>query len=391
MSTTFTRTFHALTADGARRPAAGIALAGALVGAWTVWASVATVNLYETSDRARVEADQAPTEVQSDLVGRVVSSRLAIGGEVRSGDVLVALDAEAQRLELARARSTAAGLGPRKSAVLAQMAAERRARDREREASAAQEAEGRTGIHRAEAAAEFASNEAARTNALRAQRLASVSDSERAATSAQQARGDVDAQRLAIVRLEREQKTRETDRSAAIASLESTVRDLEAQEAVATADIARLQHEVDRREIRAPIDGRIADAEPLAPGAVVTEGERLCVIVPAGKLRIVARFTPAVAGRIRAGQVARVHLQGFPWTQFGSVNARVARVASEPRDSTLRVELAVVGPIPAGVPLQHGLPGSVDVLVGRLTPARLVLRELGGLITTPVSTAGYAP
>ena len=385
MSTTFARTFRALAEDNSRRSSAGVVTAIVFVGAWVIWATLARVRLYETSEFGRVEAVQSAAGIQAELTGRVALTRLAIGREVRAGDVLVELDAEPQRLELSQVQATIDGLGLRRTALLSQIAVEQQARDREREASATQEAEARAGALRDEANAQFATSELRRMDALRAQGFASVSDSERSARDAQQAQADVAAQRIAVERLRREQITREADRGARLGQLGSTMRDLDAQEGVAKADLARLRYEIERRTLRAPLDGRIADAETLTPGAVVTQGERLGTLVPAGNLRIIARYAPVAAGRIQVGQSARLRLDGFPWTQYGSIRARVTAVATELRDSTLRVELAVAGPVPPAVPLQHGLPGGVDVDVDFVTPLQLVMRELGGLGTRPVS------
>jgi multidrug resistance efflux pump len=390
MSTAFSRTFHALAADTPTRSAIRILVATAFVAAWLLWMRGATIGLYATSESARVEAGQSPAAVQSEFAGRVLGSRLAIGRVVRTGDTLVELDAESQRLALAQATATLTGLVPRRAALRDQIVAERNGRDRERDATVTQQAEARTTVQRADAAAQYASSEADRLNALRARRLATVSDSQRLATAARQARGDLESAQLDVVRLGREQATREADRAAKIAELEAQLHDLDAQAAVATVDVARLRHEVDRRTILAPVNGRVADAEVLATGSVVSSGERLGTIVPSGQLRVIAQFSPVVAGRIRTGQAARVRLDGFSWTQYGSITARVAEVASEPRDSTLRVELDVLGAGPRGVPLQHGLPGTVEVSTERLSPAQLVLRELGGLLTHSSNAAASA-
>ena len=110
---------------------------------------------------------------------------------------------------------------------------------------------------------------------------------------------------------------------------------------------------------------------------MLAAGTRLCTIVPSGDLRIVALYPPAVAlGRIRPGQQARVRLEGFPWTQYGSPTARVSSVAGEARDGTIRVELTLESRT-AGIPLQHGLPAEVDVEVERISPVALVLRTIG--------------
>ena len=66
---------------------------------------------------------------------------------------------------------------------------------------------------------------------------------------------------------------------------------------------------------------------------------------------------PAVALGRRAGQPARLRLDSFPWTQYGSLATTVSRVASEVRDGRVRVELTVASEPPARLPLQHGLRG----------------------------------
>jgi hypothetical protein len=100
--------------------------------------------------------------------------------------------------------------------------------------------------------------------------------------------------------------------------------------------------------------------------------------VPTGDLRIVASFEPADAlGRIQPGQPARLRLDGFPWTEYGSIGATVTHVGSEVRDGRIRVELAVNPHAANRVPMQHGLPGTVQVVVERISPASLVLRVVG--------------
>jgi hypothetical protein len=54
----------------------------------------------------------------------------------------------------------------------------------------------------------------------------------------------------------------------------------------------------------------------------------------------------------------------------------VSSSASELRDGRVRVELALTGR-PAGMRLQHGLPGRVEIEVERLSPAALVMRAAG--------------
>ncbi len=93
---------------------------------------------------------------------------------------------------------------------------------------------------------------------------------------------------------------------------------------------------------------------------------------------MVAEFEPMRAvGRIRPVQTARLRLEAFLWTEYGTVSLRVRRVASETRNGTLRVELELHGVPSRNILLQHGLPGRVEVEVERVSPWTLLLRAAG--------------
>jgi len=144
------------------------------------------------------------------------------------------------------------------------------------------------------------------------------------------------------------------------------------------------QANVERRSIRAPISGKLAEVAEIRPGGVVDETDRLCAILPEGRLRAVAEFAPSDAlGRIRPGQSAQLRLDGFPWTQYGSIPTTVSNVAGEIRDGKVRVELNLTGTASLPINLQHGLPGAVEVEVERLTPAKIVLRAAGQMLAAP--------
>ena len=91
-----------------------------------------------------------------------------------------------------------------------------------------------------------------------------------------------------------------------------------------------------------------------------------------------ARCAPSPSSRRRrsagcAGQRARLRLDGFPWTQYGHVDATVTRVASETREQRVRVELTVRRrrPTPRSRS-QHGMPGVVEIEVERVAPLALL-------------------
>ena len=79
-----------------------------------------------------------------------------------------------------------------------------------------------------------------------------------------------------------------------------------------------------------------------------------------------------------------MRLDGFHWTQYGAIAATVASVASEVRDGRVRVELMIHPDSASPIPLQHGLPGTVEVEVDHVSPATLLLRLTGKLLARPI-------
>jgi membrane fusion protein (multidrug efflux system) len=83
---------------------------------------------------------------------------------------------------------------------------------------------------------------------------------------------------------------------------------------------------------------------------------------------------------------------GFPWTKYGMLQAEVDRVGNEPKDGLIRVELVLHSPQRTNIPLQHGLPGSAEVEVDRVSPFALVLDAAGRfLMSMPGSAVSATP
>jgi len=261
----------------------------------------------------------------------------------------------------------------------------------EKEQQAAQPAleEARARYREAEAVEQFAEEEVERLTRLYAEGHPDEVILRRARVNVQQRQAAVDALRLAVSRLEQEQRAQESNRQTRLAHLEREVVQFEGEIATTAAAIERLEYEVENRRIRAPVAGQIGEFANPHTGSIVTVGDRLGAIVPPGELKAIAYFLPPAAlGRIQVGQSARLRFDGFPWTQYGSVSATVASIAREPRHGRVRVELTV-HPHPASpIPLQHGLPGMVEVQVARVSPATLVLRAAGRLLSGPRTAPG---
>lgn len=384
MPSPFPRAVTSLAADRFGPPLLGLVIAIALGAAWCAWFLVAEVALYEVSARARLETAQAAAPVQAPVDGRIVATALELGRAVQPGDELAQIESDAQRFEQQERDSKLAAGGAALASLNRQLALVARTGVDEQQASRAAIDVARSQLNEAEAPAALADEDVARLERLRRDGLVTDADLSRARAEAVRRRAVVDSARLAIRRLELEQATRDRDREAHLQQLRGELARVEGERVEGRAALGRLQFEVARRTIRADVAGVIGEARVLRPGAFVKQGETLAAIVPSGIARVVAEYRPAAAlGRISPGQPARVRLDGFPWTQYGSVPAIVERVAGEVRDGTIRVEMRVDTSAPATLPLQHGLPGSVEVEVERITPARLALRLAGRVLSTP--------
>ena len=372
---------HALAIDGFRRSRLGTLLVAALLGSWAAWFVLARVVLYEVSATARLEVDQAAHLVEAQVAGRVKATHLVLGQEVQVGDMLVELEADAQQFLLEEMRVQLTALAPQLTALDAEIAAEEEARREDQQAGQMGLDQARARHREAEAAAQLSAEEAERMTLLRARNYIAELDLLRARTEAHQRLAAANALRLEIGRLEWNRRAQRSDRKVRLERLRREATQLEGQMATAAAAIERLEYEIERRRIRAPVTGRLGEIANLRIGAFVREGDKLGAVIPPGTLKAVADFLPPAAlGRIHPGQPAWLRLEGFPWTQYGAIAAMVASVAGEVRNGQVRVELAVLPDSAPPIPVQHGLPGTVEVEVDRVSPATLVLRTAGLLL-----------
>jgi membrane fusion protein (multidrug efflux system) len=161
MATPFSRTLRSLEADRSRRWV--VELTGITVlGAWLAWSLLARVGVYEVTEKARLEAEQAVHTIAAPVAGRVLRTHLAIGRAVRAGEVLVELDAEAEQRARQEKQARVAALAARTEALRGEIRAEEEALRVLRKARDAALAEARSQRAEAEARARFAARQADR-------------------------------------------------------------------------------------------------------------------------------------------------------------------------------------------------------------------------------------
>ncbi len=378
MANSFARVNQSLRLDNGLKSAWSLSGVFVLLAAWVAWALLAKITRYEVSDSARLEVSGAATPIQASVAGRLVSSRMTLGSELKVGEIIAELDSDSERLNLQEQRTHLASLEPQIAALRSQMGTEKEGHSDERRVLNFSTDAARAQYKEAETQAQLTAQEADRANRLHAEGIVSDADAQKSQAEAQSKRAAADNLRVAISRLEPELQVHERDREVRLRQILVDIAKLEADASISKATIRRLENNLDNRFIRAPIDGRLAECATLRPGAHISDGQQLGVILSSGKIQVVAEFDPSAAlGKVHAGQPATVRLQGFPWAQFGTVPAQVSRVADDIRDGKVRVELAVRSVPRSRIPYQHGLPGSVEIEVERVSPALLVLRSAG--------------
>ena len=378
MAMTFHSTMRSLEADHGKRGRLSAMVALGCLGAWGVWLAAAQVDLHEVSTAARVEVGDAAHPAEAAAGGRVLQVHVELGAEVRQGDALVVLDSGALRAERDELRAQHDAIGPQLDAARRELEAHQRMLDAMQGESRSVVREARARWREAEAGARFSTEEARRLSLMHDRELSSELDASRAMATAERERAEEQALEIAVVREGDEQRVRERAQEIEIARLDRQIADLAGQAVTLAAALARIDRQIEEHTIRAPIDGRVGEIEPLRRGSYVELGARVATIVPVGQLRAVAEFAASEAnGRLRAGQTARMLFDGYPAVEFGQLEATVLSVGNEARDGRIRVELRMASERLAGIPLEHGMTGTVRVRVERATPLSLMARALG--------------
>jgi len=384
VSDDFPRTLRGLEGDGFGRTTVALCAGAVILVAWSCWLFLARVAVHEVSASARIEIERAAHPVETPVAGRVVTSALVVGREVEAGEVLVALATEGERLGVEEARLRAGALEPQIDALREEINHQQQALEQERQVAAMALAEARAKYDEAAVAMVLAEQALERARRLHETDLLSDAELEQAQAEAERRRAAAEGLRLGAERVEPELRAKERDRAARIEQLRREVARVEGEIGAGASAAGRLEQAVEEKAIRSPVRGRIVEAATIEAGAFVRAGDRLGVVLGSGALQAVAEFAPEAAlGRIRPGQTARVRLAAYPSSQYGSLAAEVARVSSELRNGTVRVELTVRLDSNPALPLQHGLPGSVEVEVERVSPAVLLLRAAGTLVSGP--------
>jgi membrane fusion protein (multidrug efflux system) len=346
------------------------------------WFAGTKVTLYEVSDAARIEVRGVGNRVDAPIAAKLVVVRARLGQWVSAGAVLFELDSSILEQKLAEACAKRDALAPQIEARRSEIAAVDELLALQESQRKQTRVQTRARGNQAGVRAQLAAEEAKRRQRLfdKAQ-LVSESELARARGESAELAAAARAARAEIGRADHEMRSTVAETSVRAMGLHTELIELESQEASAQAAVGAIERDLELRKLRAPIDGELADVAPYQVGAFVSEGAHLAIVVPRGELRVVAEFAPAFAfGRVARGQSARVRLDGFPWTQYGALSAMVSEVGTEVRDGRVRVEFDLGANASTRIPIQHGLPGIVEVAVEEVSPLRLTTLTVGRLL-----------
>jgi membrane fusion protein (multidrug efflux system) len=374
-----------LEADGSRRTFVLLGIISLLIVVWSTWLLKARVSVYASTGVARLEVSRENHPVDAPVVGRVSAAHLVAGQRVEAGDLLLELDANPERLERTEAMAKLAPSALQLRSLEDELNAEQRAIDVERRSAEAANTEARAKAQEISTGADLAVEEARRQSDLQKRGLVSELDALRGRKQAEERQSQARAAESAAQRVMRDLAAKEQDRLGRVARLRNEIAEIEGGRSEAVAASERLDYQIAQRQVRAPIAGTLAEVASLKVGGMVPVTH--CTIVPDVALKVVALFRPSIAlGRVRDGQSARVRLEGFPWTQYGSAAATVTNVSGEVRDGQVRVDLALDTLSDSSIPFQHGLPAEVQVEIEQISPASLVLRSVGRQLRVSASS-----
>jgi multidrug resistance efflux pump len=361
-----------------------------LIGTWLSWLLLGRISVYAASQQMKLESELLPLRVEVPVEGVVTDCSLVLSREVAEGDGLVRLDTRSLELQREELQAELKADQSAIDALTRQLEAEEKARAAVAELAKRTQSAGNARVAASRTSSLYKSKETAITEKLHGAELASELDMIRASGEAASLR----AQMLATVAQASldlsNGNVNISDRDARIAALKKTLSDALALVEVHRSRLETVTYGIDRRTVRAGATGTLVDITPCMPGLDVTPGQVLATLLPRSDIHVVSFFRPEDAvGRVRRGQSARLRIDNFPWTQYGTVDAMVDRVGSEPRDGMVRVELKIVQPNPA-IPMIHGLTGLAEIEVERISPFKLLLRMSGQLLS-PKRDAPPAP
>ena len=143
---------------------------------------------------------------------------------------------------------------------------------------------------------------------------------------------------------------------------------------------------VERREVRAPVDGVVNNISVRTIGGVVEPAMQLVEIVPLDEeLKILAQVQPNDIAFIRPGQPAKVKITAYDPQKFGALDGELVRLAANSNrdaDGNIFFEIEVhtdknfMGEADNPLPITPGMVAEVEVITGKRTILEYLLKPV---------------
>ena len=138
-------------------------------------------------------------------------------------------------------------------------------------------------------------------------------------------------------------------------------------------DIQRLQSEIRQWKedflLIAPIAGKVSFPESRTAKQFVRAGEEILTLVPqhsAGGIVGQVQLPVSGAGKVQEGMRINIRLDGFPYQEFGSLQAKVEKIAPVPQDGFYLLEFGLPDTLLTSykryIPFRQEMQGSADII-----------------------------
>lgn len=138
-------------------------------------------------------------------------------------------------------------------------------------------------------------------------------------------------------------------------------------------DVQRMGNEVENWKqnflIVAPIDGQVSLIQFWSAQQFINENEELLTIVPtsnSGKIIGKALLPLERSGKVKPSMRANIRLDGYPYQEFGSIQAIVKDISLVPQGETYQIELEVAGILitnyEKSIPFRQEMQGTANII-----------------------------
>jgi membrane fusion protein (multidrug efflux system) len=253
------------------------------------------------TDNAYVRSDI--TNVAAKVQGYVSNVNIVANKQVKAGDLLFSIDNADYKARVAEAEAALsqakADAQQAKARISAQAAAVASAKSR----AAAQ----RDQLTEAQATSDWQSSDLKRLSELADKGWYPKAKVEQAEATEKAGRAGVTAQKSQVTSAEAAINQAQQEYTASTASAASA----DARVAAAQAKLEAAQLDLSRTEVRAAIDGTIAN-NTVVPGALLSPGQQVVSIVPKDDAYIIANYKETQVARMVAGQHVHLKVDAYP-------------------------------------------------------------------------------